>query len=153
MGLKKDRPIEGSKPLHFPTRSNLTNVDLKTTEDIKKFNKNKKLIKKFVKSYSAFLIPGTKKREIDSHLSKKLKERGKPPFFLDIDEERDVPGKVKRIRSTIKLRFKKELSNGTVIGNVSMDDKILYNNVCATLDFLIYSENLRRTGRILDVSI
>merc|ERR1712050_501713 len=93
--LKKDKPIEGSKPLHFPTRSNLKicfigepefldqsdliNVDLKTTEDIKKFNKNKKLIKKFVKSYSAFLIPGTKKREIDSHLNKKLKERGKPP--------------------------------------------------------------------------
>merc|ERR1712061_474174 len=77
--LKKDRPIEGSKPLHFPTRSNLkicfigeaksldqsdlTNVDLKTIEDIKKFNKNKKLIKKFVKSYSGFLIPESKKKE------------------------------------------------------------------------------------------
>merc|ERR1712176_1448665 len=58
-------------------------VDKMTVDDLKKFNKNKKLIKKFAKKYDAFLASGTLIKQIPRILGPGLTKAGKFPGLLD----------------------------------------------------------------------
>ena len=57
-------------------------VDKMTIDDLKKFNKNKKLIKKFAKKYDNFLASGALIKQIPRILGPGLTKAGKFPTLL-----------------------------------------------------------------------
>lgn len=57
-------------------------VDKMTIDDLKKFNKNKKLIKKFAKKYDNFLASGSLIKQIPRILGPGLTKAGKFPSLL-----------------------------------------------------------------------
>ena len=61
-------------------------VDKMTIDDLKKFNKNKKLIKKFAKKYDNFLASGSLIKQIPRILGPGLTKAGKFPTLLDENE-------------------------------------------------------------------
>merc|ERR1740133_917684 len=107
-------------------------IDCKTVEDLKKMNKNKKLVKKLANTYAAFLASSTLIRKIPRLLGPGLNKAGKFPSVLNPGD--DVGTKVMEIKSTIKfqLKSKKTTCLGMPIGTVSMTaDEILINvNMC-----------------------
>jgi large subunit ribosomal protein L10Ae len=57
-------------------------MDKMSVEDLKKFNKNKKIIKKFAKKYDAFLASDTLIKQIPRLLGPGLTKAGKFPTLV-----------------------------------------------------------------------
>merc|ERR1712093_852426 len=110
-------------------------LETKTVEDLKKLNKNKKLIKKLARSFTAFLASDSVRRAIPRLLGPGLNRAGKFPGLLkDTDSIKD---KVRETRSSIRFQFKKVTCTGVAVGNVKMDEKQIYVNVQIAINFLV----------------
>jgi hypothetical protein len=95
--------------------SNQMGIDKMTVDDLKKFNKNKKLIKKFAKKYDNFLASATLIKQIPRILGPGLTKAGKFPTVLD--ENDSLAEKVESTKATIKFQMKKVLCMSLTIGN------------------------------------
>jgi large subunit ribosomal protein L10Ae len=156
IGLKnydphKDKRFSGSVNLPFVSRPNLkicilgdaracdqaavAGFDSKSVEDLKKLNKNKKLVKKLAASYSAFLATDSVIKLIPRLVGPGLNKAGKFPTLLGANDH--IKTKVEEVRSTVKFQLKKVLCMGVAIGNVSMDAKQVYVNVQMAVNFLV----------------
>jgi large subunit ribosomal protein L10Ae len=71
-------------------------VDKMTVDDLKKFNKNKKLIKKFAKKYDNFLSSAALIKQIPRILGPGLTKAGKFPSLLD--ENDNVQEKIDQVK-------------------------------------------------------
>ena len=60
-------------------------MDKMSVEDLKKFNKNKKIIKKFAKKYDAFLASDTLIKQIPRLLGPGLTKAGKFPTLVSFE--------------------------------------------------------------------
>jgi len=111
-------------------------VPSKSVEDLKKLNRDKKLVKKLAQSYSCFLASSTLIRKIPRLLGPGLNKAGKFPSVLNPGD--DVAQKVVNMKSTIKfqLKSKKTTCMGMAIGNVSMDAEEILLNVTMCANFL-----------------
>jgi len=110
-------------------------VDKMTVEDLKKFNKNKKLIKKFAQKYDAFLASNVLIKQIPRILGPGLTRAGKFPTTLDED---DVLGeKINILKSTIKFQMKKVLCLSLAVANVEMTEDEIMLNVQLAVNFLV----------------
>merc|ERR1712233_183552 len=87
-------------------------IETMTVEDLKKLNKNKKLVKKLAKKYAAFVASESVIKQI--------------PRLLG-------PG----LNKAIKFQLKKVLCLGVAVGNVGMTDKELYVNTQMSVNFLV----------------
>merc|ERR1711977_594136 len=96
-------------------------IDSRSVDELKKLNKNKKLVKKLADSYSAFLASKAIITQISRLLGRKLTEVGKFPTTLDTNSS--VTHQVDDLRSTIRFKLKKVLCMGVAIGNVTMDEQ------------------------------
>ncbi|DBA94108.1 hypothetical protein WJX82_009479 [Trebouxia sp. C0006] len=110
-------------------------IDAMTVEDLKKLNKNKKLVKKLAKKYSAFLASETVIKQIPRLLGPGLNKAGKFPTLVSHNES--LEGKVNEIKASIKFQLKKVLCMGVAVGNVAMSDKELYINIQMSINFLV----------------
>merc|ERR1739848_694606 len=90
-----------------------------SADDLKKLNKNKKLVKKLAKKYDAFLASESLIKQIPRLLGPGLNKAGKFPSLLTHGD--DIDAKVNDLKSTIKFQMKKVLCLAVAIGNVSMD--------------------------------
>mmetsp|Transcript_6719 Transcript_6719/g.11554 ORF Transcript_6719/g.11554 Transcript_6719/m.11554 type:complete len:218 (+) Transcript_6719:104-757(+) len=104
-------------------------------EGLKKFNKNKKLIKKFAKQYNAFLASEALIKQIPRILGPGLNKVGKFPSLITHDD--DMPGKVAETKATIKFQLKKVLCLGVAVGNVSMTPEQLQLNITLAVNYLV----------------
>lgn len=110
-------------------------VDAMAVDDLKKLNKNKKLVKKLAKKYSAFLASDTVIKQIPRLLGPGLNKAGKFPTLITHQDSLET--KINEIRSSIKYQLKKVLCLGVAVGNVELAEKELYVNIQMAINFLV----------------
>ncbi|KAF8403290.1 hypothetical protein HHK36_011392 [Tetracentron sinense] len=127
-------------------------------EGLKKLNKNKKLVKKLAKKYHAFLAseavikqiprllgPGLNKAGTswrvtqpvhpDQLLSSFSGDSGKFPTLVTHQES--LESKVNETKAMVKFQLKKVLCMGVAVGNCSMEEKQIFQNVQLSVNFLV----------------
>jgi len=106
-----------------------------TVDDLKKLNKNKKLVKKLAQKYDAFLASEALIKQIPRLLGPGLSKAGK--FPTPVSHSEDLARKINEVRSTIKFQLKKVLCLGVAIGHVNMDEDQIVQNAMLSINFLI----------------
>ena len=109
-------------------------VDKMSVDDLKKFNKNKKIIKKFAKKYDAFLSSDTLIKQIPRLLGPGLTKAGKFPTLIDSGS--DLQDKIDTVRATIKFQMKKVMCLNVAVGNVEMPKSDIALNIQLACNFL-----------------
>jgi len=110
-------------------------IDSRSVEDLKKLNKNKKLVKKLAKSYHAFLASEAVIKQIPRLLGPGLNKAGK--FPSPISGSKTVEEVVNETKANIKFQLKKVLCMGVAVANVSMDESQIRTNVMYAVNFLV----------------
>ncbi|CAL9734267.1 large ribosomal subunit protein uL1B [Monosporozyma servazzii] len=116
-------------------RAKSVGVDAMSVDDLKKLNKNKKLIKKLSKKYNAFIASEVLIKQVPRLLGPQLSKAGK--FPTPVSHNDDLYGKVTDVRSTIKFQLKKVLCLAVAIGNVEMEESALVNQILMAVNFLV----------------
>jgi large subunit ribosomal protein L10Ae len=156
IGLKnydpqKDKRFSGSVKLPYCPRPNMgvcvlgdvnhceqataLGVDAMSVDDLKKLNKNKKLVKKLAKKYAAFLASDSVIKMIPRLLGPGLNKAGKFPTLVTHNDS--LEAKIIEIRSTVKYQLKKVLCMGVAVGNVAQAEKELFVNIQMAINFLV----------------
>lgn len=110
-------------------------IDKMTVDDLKKFNKNKKLIKKFAKKYDNFLASNSLIKQIPRILGPGLTKAGKFPAVLD--ETDDLKDKIDTTKATIKFQMKKVMCISLAVANITMTPAEIALNVQLAVNFLV----------------
>merc|ERR1712214_11604 len=106
-----------------------------SADDLKKLNKDKKLVKKLAKKYDAFLASESLIKQIPRLLGPGLNKAGKFPTMLTHQD--DIDAKIIDLQSTIKFQMKKVLCLSVAIGNVAMTEDELVQNIHLAINFLV----------------
>jgi large subunit ribosomal protein L10Ae len=109
-------------------------LDHMSVEDLKKLNKNKKMVKKLAKRYDFFLASDNMIKQIPRLLGPGLTKAGKFPTLLAAGD--DMQEKVDEIKATIKFQMKKVMCLNVAVGNVEMDAKGICVNTQLASNFL-----------------
>ncbi|KAK4780494.1 hypothetical protein SAY87_016600 [Trapa incisa] len=117
-------------------------LDYMDVEALKKLNKNKKLVKKLAKKYHAFLASESVIKQIPRLLGPGLNKAGKSSLIARkfptlVTHQESLEGKVNETKATIKFQLKKVLCMGVAVGNVSMEEKQIFQNVQLSVNFLV----------------
>merc|ERR1712021_174591 len=110
------------------------NVDFRSVEDLKKLNKNKKLVKKLAKKYDFFLASDNMIKQIPRLLGPGLTKAGKFPTLLASGD--DMQEKINEMKATIKFQMKKVMCLNVSVGNVDMTKKEIIVNTQLAGNFL-----------------
>merc|ERR1712174_54179 len=111
------------------------NIPHMSVEDLKKLNKDKKLVKKLAKKYDAFLASESLIKQIPRLLGPGLNKAGKFPTMLTHQD--DMVGKVNDMKATIKFQMKKVLCLNVAVGNVGMSEDQIVQNLNLSINFLV----------------
>merc|ERR1711874_932035 len=95
-----------------------TGIPFKSVDDLKKLNKNKKLVKKLAQSFDGFLASQVLVPQIPRLLGPGLNKAGKFPTLVQHSD--NLENKVTEMKSNVKFQLKKVLCMGVAIGNVGM---------------------------------
>jgi len=106
-----------------------------SVEDLKKLNKDKKLVKKLAKKYDAFLASDALIRQIPRLLGPGLNKAGKFPTILAAGD--DMVAKINDMKMTIKFQMKKVLCLAVAVGTVEMTDDQLAQNINMSVNYLV----------------
>ena len=170
VGLKnydpqRDKRFSGSLKLPQVPRPNMTicifgdafdvdrakpvGVDAMSVDDLKKLNKNKKLIKKLAKKYNSFIASEALIKQVPRLLGPQLSKAGK--FPTPVSHNDDLYSKVTDVKSTIKFQLKKVLCLAVAIGNVEMDEDVLTNQIMMAANFLVslLKKNWQNVGSLV----
>jgi len=109
-------------------------VDHMSVEDLKKLNKNKKLVKKLAKKYDFFLASDNMIKQIPRLLGPGLTKAGKFPTLLSSSD--DMQGKIDEVKSTIKFQMKKVMCLNVAVGNITMEKQKIIVNTQLAANFL-----------------
>jgi len=109
-------------------------IDHMSVEDLKKLNKNKKLVKKLAKKYDFFMASDNMIKQIPRLLGPGLTKAGKFPTLLSSSD--DMQEKIDEIKSTIKFQMKKVMCMNVAVGNVSMEKQQVIVNTQLAANFL-----------------
>ncbi|CAM9859674.1 unnamed protein product [Laminaria digitata] len=109
-------------------------LDHMSVEDLKKFNKNKNLIKKFAKKYDAFLASDSLIKQIPRLLGPGLTKAGKFPTLVNAGD--NLQSKVDTVRATIKFQMKKVMCLSVAVANVEQPKNEIELNVQLAANFL-----------------
>jgi large subunit ribosomal protein L10Ae len=120
---------------HDLDRAKHGGVDAMSSDDLKKLNKNKKLIKKLARKYDAFIASETLIKQIPRLLGPGLSKAGK--FPTPVGHNDDLSGKITEVKSTIKFQLKKVLCMGVAVGNVEMEQEQLIGNIMLAINYLV----------------
>ncbi|CAN6171946.1 unnamed protein product [Urochloa humidicola] len=110
-------------------------LDYMDVEALKKMNKNKKLVKKLAKKYHAFLASEAIIKQIPRLLGPGLNKAGKFPTLVTHQES--LESKVNETKATVKFQLKKVLCMGVAVGNLSMEEKQIQQNIQMSVNFLV----------------
>jgi len=110
-------------------------IDKMNIDDLKKFNKNKKLIKKFAQKYDAFLASNVLIKQIPRILGPGLTRANKFPTALDDNDI--LQEKLDTIKATIKFQMKKVTCMSVAVANVDMTEAEIMLNIQLSINFLV----------------
>merc|ERR1711998_685088 len=105
-----------------------------TVEDLKKLNKNKKLVKKLAHKYDFFLASDTLIKQIPRLLGPGLNRSGK--FPTRVSKTDNLSAKIDEVKSTIKFQMKKVMCLSIAVANVDMTPEEIALNVQLAANFL-----------------
>ena len=130
-------------------RAKSLGVDAMSVDDLKKLNKNKKLIKKLAKKYNAFIASEVLIKQIPRLLGPTLSKAGK--FPTPVSHNDDLYSKVTDVKSTIKVQLKKVLCLAVAVGNVDMEEDVLVNQIMMAANFLVslLKKNWQNVGSLV----
>uniref|UniRef100_A0A7S0ULK5 Ribosomal protein n=1 Tax=Polytomella parva TaxID=51329 RepID=A0A7S0ULK5_9CHLO len=114
-------------------QANSLAVDAKGVDDLKKLNKNKKLVKKLAHSYHAFLASDAVIKQIPRLLGPGLNKAGKFPTSIN----KDLASQIDEIKASIKFQLKKVLCMGVAVANVGMSEAEIRTNIMYAVNFLV----------------
>ncbi|KAL1901364.1 60S ribosomal protein L10A [Sporothrix stenoceras] len=120
---------------HDIDRAKHGGVDAMSADDLKKLNKNKKLVKKLARKYDAFIASETLIKTIPRILGPGLSKAGK--FPTPVSHSDSLSDKITEVKSTIKFQLKKVLCMGVAVGNVGMDQEQLVANIMLAINYLV----------------
>lgn len=120
---------------HDLDRAKHGGVDAMSADDLKKLNKNKKLIKKLARKYDAFIASEALIKQIPRLLGPGLSKAGK--FPTPVSHADDLSGRITEVKSTIKFQLKKVLCMGVAVGNVEMGQEQLTGNIMLAINYLV----------------
>merc|ERR1711879_815540 len=110
-------------------------LDFQTTEDLGKFKKDKKMVKKLAGQYDVFLASPAVIKLIPRLLGPGLNKAGKFPTL--IDHKTPITDKVEQMKSTIKFQLKKVICMNVAVGHVKMKPDELDLNIRLAVNFLV----------------
>jgi len=110
-------------------------IDCIDVDGLKKFNKDKKLVKKWAKPFHTLLASDSLMKQIPKLLGNILNKINKFPIAMGENEK--VEEKVKEIKSTVRFQLKKVLCMGTAVGTAKMTEEELRQNVNMSINFLV----------------
>lgn len=130
-------------------RAKSVGVDAMSVDDLKKLNKNKKLIKKLAKKYNAFIASEVLIKQVPRLLGPQLSKAGK--FPTPVSHNDDLYSKVTDVKSTIKFQLKKVLCLAVAVGNVEMEEDVLANQILMAANFLVslLKKNWQNVGSLV----
>ncbi|CEP62476.1 60S ribosomal protein uL1 LALA0_S05e06502g [Lachancea lanzarotensis] len=130
-------------------RAKSVGVDAMSVDDLKKLNKNKKLIKKLAKKYSAFVASEVLIKQVPRLLGPQLSKAGK--FPTPVSHNEDLYAKVTDVKSTIRFQLKKVLCLAVAVGNIEMDEDTLVNQILMSVNFLVslLKKNWQNVGSLV----
>ena len=147
---EKDKRFNSTTVLSYPCRSNLKicmignighieeakelNIDTANLDDLKKFNREGKLIKKWARRYDVLLVTDTLSRSVTKLIGRYVTSIGKLP--VPIGEKESVGDKVEDLMKTIRFRVKKFAWLAQSVGVDTLDVEELRQNVIKSLNFL-----------------
>jgi len=111
------------------------NVPFLGIEDLKKFDRDNKKVKKLAKKYDAFLASPAVIRQIPRLLGPGLNKAGK--FPMQIGTEQPLELRIEELKCTVKFQLKKVLCLGVAVGNVKMTEEELVANIRLAVNFLV----------------
>ena len=109
-------------------------VDVTTMDNLKKFNKDKKLIKKWAKKYQVLLATDANIKKIPVVLGPVLNRIGMFPQPVSHDEP--LSKKLDDVKGSVKWQLKKVTCLNVAVGNETMEDEQLRQNIVMSLNFL-----------------
>mmetsp|Transcript_72915 Transcript_72915/g.110000 ORF Transcript_72915/g.110000 Transcript_72915/m.110000 type:complete len:237 (+) Transcript_72915:24-734(+) len=110
-------------------------LDAMSVDDLKKLNRNKKLVKKLAKKYDHFLASQSMIKQIPRLLGPGLNRAGKFPTVVLPGETLDK--KAQDVRSTVKFAMKKVTCLNAAVGNVSMKPDEIERNIVTATNYLV----------------
>jgi len=110
-------------------------MPFKSVDDLKKLNKNKKMVKKLARSFDAFMASQALIPQIPRLLGPGLNKAGKFPTMITHNDV--LEDKANDIRATVKFQLKKVLCMGVAIGHVKMTPDEIRQNSLMSINFLV----------------
>jgi len=110
-------------------------IAFRSVDDLKKLNKNAKLVKKLASEFDAFLASQTLIPQIPRLLGPGLNKAGKFPTALGDNE--NLEAKIQDLQSQVKFQLKKVLCMGVAVGHVGMNADELRQNALMSINFLV----------------
>jgi large subunit ribosomal protein L10Ae len=114
---------------------NKIDVDVVDMEFLKKFNKEKKLVKNWAKKYSLLLASDTVLKKVPVVVGPILNRINMFPQVVSHNET--LVNKVEDVRSSVKFQLKKVTCLACAVGNATMTDDELKTNIMMSINFLI----------------
>ena len=120
--------------VHCEQAQNL-GLPFRSVDDLKKLNKNKKLVKKLALQYDAFLASQVLIPQIPRLLGPGLNKAGKFPTLVTHNDS--LEAKVLDLKKQVKFQLKKVLCMGVAVANVEMDPDQCRQNIVMAINFLV----------------
>lgn len=108
-------------------------IDVTSLDELKKFNKDKKLVKKWAKQYSLLLASDTVLKKVPVVVGPILTRINRFPAVVG---KESLAAKVIDTRASVKFQLKKVTCLATAVGHQEMTDDELRSNIMMSLNFL-----------------
>ena len=147
----KDKRFNSSHALAHPCRSNMKvcligtvnhvdqakeiGLDFKSLDDLKKFNKEAKEIKKWARRYDILLVSESIAKNVTRTVGRYITSIGKIP--VQIHDNEVVSAKLSELKNTIRFRVKKYAWLAQGVGIDTLDQEQIKENVTKALNFLV----------------
>jgi large subunit ribosomal protein L10Ae len=110
-------------------------VATQNQDELKKLNKNKKLVKKLCNQYDAFLCSESIIKNVPRLVGPHMNRAGKFPTVIGLNE--NISEKITELQSTVKFQLKKVLCLGTCVGHAEMTEDQVRQNTVLAVNFLV----------------
>lgn len=109
-------------------------IDVITLDQLKKFNKDKKLIKKWAKKYSLLLATDSLVKKIPVVLGPVLNRIGM--FPQPVSHAEPIGKKIDDVKGSVKWQLKKVTNLNVAVANETMTDEQIRQNTVMALNYL-----------------
>ncbi len=149
--VDKEKKFNSTVVLHYPVKRQLSvcvigilnhvdqakalNLDASNLDDINRFAKEAKLVKKWARKYDVLLVSESLKLKFTKLVGKMVNTVGRQPVFINDSET--VDSKMTELLKTIRFRIKKGPWLSTAIGLEDQSPEELRQNLLRSVNFLI----------------